>query len=687
MPQEINITVADIEYAERVLLPEGKAFDEERRLFIRNLSILDLQAVPGSGKTTALLAKLLILERYMPLKNGRGVLVISHTNAAVDEIKERIGKHCPKLFAYPNFIGTIQSFVDHFLAVPIYSLGFNNKLNRIDTDRYQEELVRLFNIIAWKKEYNEPTKFFYQRHVTRATSEAKNDSILRKKLCNKYIENEVRGMYYDFITNEIKNRDNAVLLKDETNKRYIGLKRIIIEVLQKGIMSYDYAYHFAEFYLFKFPSIKEITQKRFAYIFVDEMQDMDIHQYDLLEKIFYNNGASESIIQRIGDKNQAIYQSSNSVKTMEVWQLRKNPKDILNLTGSQRLSKPIADIVKKFALYNDHDFDIVGLNECELKPHILLFDNETIGDIVPCFSQIVKRYKASGSLKSKKEFKDIKVVCWNTDWKMDEISRNDITKLRLEDYFTGFKKEKGKPKQDYDNLKSYLEYFEKKQTLEPLRRNILNALLKILRLENVIMDDGRYFTKKNLFDFIHEVDFQNYNELNLNLYNWSIGIIKEKTNEVWNEIKIFIPSFLALFDKTISASYAFINGNNGHIQDGTITSITAHNHYKDEELDIEITSVHAVKGQTHCATLYLESYYYNDGGKSYESQRLKNQFLGTQIRAKVGERIKQSAKMAYVGLSRPTDLLCVAIHKDRFTNFMNKIDQEVWEVIQVTKNE
>src|SRR5690554_867433 len=103
MPQEINITDADIEYAEKVLLPEGKAFDEERKLFIRNLSILDLQAVPGSGKTTALLAKLLILERYMPLKNGRGVLVISHTNAAVDEIKERIGKHCPKLFSYPNF--------------------------------------------------------------------------------------------------------------------------------------------------------------------------------------------------------------------------------------------------------------------------------------------------------------------------------------------------------------------------------------------------------------------------------------------------------------------------------------------------------------------------------------------------------------------------------------------------------
>ena len=53
MLQVINITDEDINYAERILLPEGKNFDEERIKFIRNLDTLDLQAVPGSGKTTA----------------------------------------------------------------------------------------------------------------------------------------------------------------------------------------------------------------------------------------------------------------------------------------------------------------------------------------------------------------------------------------------------------------------------------------------------------------------------------------------------------------------------------------------------------------------------------------------------------------------------------------------------------
>lgn len=669
MPQGINISDEEIQYAEQKLLPTGKTFDDERRIFIRNFNTIDLQAVPGSGKTTALLAKLLILERKLPFPDGSGILVLSHTNAAIDEIKEKIQKHCPRLFSYPNFIGTIQSFVDEFLAVPIYNLVFKRKLNWIDKDRYEEELVRLFNIIAWKKEYDEPTKIFYQRHIKRAEKEAKKDRIITKQLVTKYIENDVRGLYYDFITDEIKNRDNDVLLKTKTNKRYIGLKAMIVEVLKKGIISYEYAYHFGECYLHKIPLIKELLQKRFSFVFVDEMQDMDTHQYNLLEKIFYDGGNSISIFQRIGDPNQAIYYS---VKADDVW---KDRADILRINGSQRLSKPIADVVKRFAIHNDAAFDIVGKNVCEIKPHILIFENGTIENIIPYFAQIVKEFKENGRLKSNKDFKDIKVICWNTDWKENEESRSDITKLRLEDYHKGFKREKHKPREDYENLKSYLLYYEQKNTLEPYRKSILNAFLKILRLENINTIDDRPYTKKKLIDFIHEKEIEKYNELNLNLYNWSIGIVREKTNEVWNEIKVYVPTLLAMFDKTISKSSTFINNVNAEISVGNEEAFAPTNYYKADDLEIEITSVHAVKGQTHCATLYLESCYYS----IHESERLSTQFLGKNFKdTKVHH--KSSVKMAYVGFSRPTDLLCVAVHKDRFDSFLNSINKEIWEI-------
>jgi len=142
MPQVINITSEDIHYAEKILLPEGKEFDDERKAFIRNFDTIDLQAVPGSGKTTVLLAKLLILERYLPFQDGSGVLIISHTNAAIDEIKHKIQKHCPKLFSYPNFIGTIQSFVDEFLAIPFYISKYKKKPSRIDNEIYNEKIEK-----------------------------------------------------------------------------------------------------------------------------------------------------------------------------------------------------------------------------------------------------------------------------------------------------------------------------------------------------------------------------------------------------------------------------------------------------------------------------------------------------------------------------------------------------------------
>ena len=76
MPAEPNITANEIAHAERVLLSDGQTFDDERKAFIVNLDTIDLQAVPGSGKTTVLLAKLLALEGYLPFEDGSGVLAM-----------------------------------------------------------------------------------------------------------------------------------------------------------------------------------------------------------------------------------------------------------------------------------------------------------------------------------------------------------------------------------------------------------------------------------------------------------------------------------------------------------------------------------------------------------------------------------------------------------------------------------
>ncbi|SEA94936.1 UvrD/REP helicase N-terminal domain-containing protein [Flavobacterium gillisiae] len=659
MLQEISITDDDILYSEKILLPEGKTFDDERKDFIRNLNTLDLQAVPGSGKTTVLLAKLLILERKLPFADGSGILVLSHTNAAIDEIKYKIQKHCPKLFSYPNFIGTIQSFVDDFLAIPFYTSKFKKKPIRIDSEIFDEIAGSYYRNLPnsgaknWLNQQHNPEDFF-------------------------------KNLRFDVNLNLIKGMNGEICLSRENNSQtYKTFTTIKTKILKSGFLHYDDAYFLAELYLKYFPDIKNILQKRFSNVYVDEMQDMDTHQYDLLEKLFFDQGNSLSIFQRIGDKNQAIY---NSVKASEIWSDRL---EILRLSGSQRLSKPISDIVCNFALHTTDEFEIVGLNDCEIKPHILVFDNSSIEDIIPHFTQLLRTFKEDGSLIDFDKY-PTKVIAWNTEWKT-QADLDNITKLRLVDYFNGFKKDNQKPKQDYNCLKSYLLFYDKnKLTLEPIRKNILNAFLKILRLENLNSEDGRTYTKKKLIDFIKQKDFTFYEQFSLNIYNWSIGIIKGKTNGVWDEIKEFAPTFSNIFSPTpLSTSLNFISADVEDILMENVEEPETTNIYKEADLEIEITSVHAVKGQTHCATLYLESFF-DRGYGNYESERLRNQFIGTQTITQTlatipnsHDKIIQSTKMAYVGFSRPTNFLCIAIHKVRFNNHLSGIDRDKWEIIEI----
>lgn len=91
----MEIKHENIAKAEQLLLPDGCRFDDERIQFINRLESGDLLAVPGSGKTTALRAKLYCIAKELPMKDGRGILALSHTNVAVDELKKNVAKPLP----------------------------------------------------------------------------------------------------------------------------------------------------------------------------------------------------------------------------------------------------------------------------------------------------------------------------------------------------------------------------------------------------------------------------------------------------------------------------------------------------------------------------------------------------------------------------------------------------------------
>ena len=79
---------------------------------------------------------------------------------------------------------------------------------------------------------------------------------------------------------------------------------------------------------------------------------------------------------------------------------------------------------------------------------------------------------------------------------------------------------------------------------------------------------------------------------------------------------------------------------------------------------IRVGSIHSVKGETHTATLVLETFY-----RAHHLRRLKGWLVGT----KRGGEEEDDATCArlrqhYVAMSRPTHLLCLAMREDALSD-------------------
>ena len=351
----IEIRDEHIREAESILIG-GREFDKFERIpFIKSLESHDLLAVPGSGKTTALLAKLFCLSKNLPFTDGSGILVLSHTNAAVDEIEKHLKPFCPNLFNYPNFIGTVQTFINKFCVTPYYSNLFGYSGLRIDDGLYNSHIEK-----ALLNEYSSEVGYYKNR----------NKSIFFKSrfwvdIDNKTIISDGIGpIPISLPTPKKWILEGSAEMKTQIVLNFI--KSTKKSLIKKGVLHYDDCYFIALKYIFKFPEFTELIRKRFAYVFIDEMQDLEEFQIDIIDKIFHSS-ESKTVIQRIGDINQSIYNSGKKVKVESDWK----PRYPMFLNDSNRLTNEVSQIVNCFTLDPQKDekgaprFVVNGLRKIE----------------------------------------------------------------------------------------------------------------------------------------------------------------------------------------------------------------------------------------------------------------------------------------------------------------------------------
>ncbi|MDK8551966.1 ATP-dependent helicase [Corynebacterium pseudodiphtheriticum] len=96
----------------------------QQDLIERSGGNLFVTAVPGAGKTKTMAQRFARLTRTTSYDDRRGVAVLSFTNAAATDIKEK-ARNVEGDLTPPNFIGTIDSFLRRFLVVPYIKSRYN----------------------------------------------------------------------------------------------------------------------------------------------------------------------------------------------------------------------------------------------------------------------------------------------------------------------------------------------------------------------------------------------------------------------------------------------------------------------------------------------------------------------------------------------------------------------------------
>ncbi len=638
---ELEISDQDIEIVESLLLLEGAHFSEDGRNVIRCWHSTDVVACPGSGKTTILLAKLKLLADRMPLVNGAGICVLSHTNVAVDEIKKRLSDYADRLLSYPNYIGTIQSFVDRFVAIPYLRNSVGRNVQAVDNVTYARYMLN-------KMQNNDA----YSTFENLINSRLKNSKQFKEAV--EYIQ--ALCLQDDGALGIESGKQTKVLASAKTlsAKQY----RELIEDLLKddGIMRYQDAYRYAEKAVQEQLGIyTNLFSSRFQYVFIDEYQDCDEAQRRALEAIF---DVEKCTVMKIGDVDQAIYNASND-KTPD-WV----PRDgFLPITTSYRYNQEIADVI--FKLRKNKERIVTFAGKTGIKPILLIFEPEGIDRVVNEFVNILDShgicdkngiYKVVGAIKSEAS-SGLKIGSYWPEFDSAVKKQNEYTYWGLVD----------------EIIKNLLE--GKLYKAERIIRKLLCRVFHYAKIKHPV--SGKDFSvvtiKGVLADGYQDIYRQWIYELSRleNIERKTVEcLIRKKINEILKVIDPQINNVFACLPKYFCDDNAVVNQKENSEKNIFIDSTGGRR--------IEFDTVHGVKGETHDATLYLETSRQNgtDLGRIlpyYGVGKVKDSDL-----------FDHSRKLAYVGMSRPRKLLCVAMQAKTYEKSKNTFVDD-WEILDLRK--
>ena len=603
-------TDEEIKIAHDILLKDKKPFDSDKINIIKEDSSCYVQACPGSGKTTTLLAKLIILANKMPLPEGKGICVLTHTNVAIDEIKAKLGTKADVLFRYPNFFGTIQTFLHKYVTAAALHYFYGSQITYVDDE--------MSNAVFLKKYYKLPIRESKLRGLIFKRSTLKEHTInaaeiealggvdmltaanviKKKKRVDKYIfqlkgynwsqipreyrssiqtkgnsiqNSLILSFRVDWNSNKIITDSDSIRVDSPSGAEYMKIKE---EMFREGILSFQDAYDLA----FRYIREKELdfsrfSDKRFKYLFIDEVQDCDGLQVDLIQKIFDEN---KVVIQRFGDYCQAIYER-DECSGPENDKLKD--KQVLHIHDSIRFGEKIAKPLRSLCMVpNDK---LVGNDEIpSVTPIIITYEDPL--SVLPKYVELLNT-----TLIPEMNNRSISDIA-NQEKREDPLHRINVKacgwvgkkgasaqKRYIESYFPQFEKKNAGPKVEGVSFNEFM-FKNLHGTIKEHATSIIQGILKYLDLCE-IRNGNRRYTKTSFLEFLTATNIEQKENFLKEVMNWALLIAKSNSDDDINKIRSTIHQYitetiLPLYGKEETPdALSFFNAINENLPEGQVT--------------------------------------------------------------------------------------------------------------------
>jgi hypothetical protein len=460
------------------------------------------------------------------------------------------------------------------------------------------------------------------------------------------------------------------------------MQRVCQISLEEGFHCYDEMFMWAHDLIARTPECAAFIRDRFPVLFLDEAQDNSEDQSALLALVF-RVGGTATLRQRFGDSNQAIFDSiAGSGAVTDKFPESSVKRD---LPDSHRFGQRIADLAAPLGL-DPQQLKGKGpatslVSESAEEQHTLfLFGNGAEHKVLSAYAEVLLATFSNEGLAA------------GSFIAVGQVHRPPVsedpakTPQHIGQYWPEYSHELTGQDPKPATLRDYILLgIAKTLAMGETRFGVEAITSGIMRL--VSMTEGKTDLSRGRLAHQqivralseHATIRRRYEYLICRFILKGLAPSKPLWEKVWTSlIKEVVETVAGAEVKSVEA-LQFLAWSDATPQGapGKKKATAKYNVFKyppdDHKVSIRVGSIHSVKGETCTAALILETFWY-----THNLTSLRPWLDGSRFGAKeAGERDKARLKLHYVGFSRPTHLLCVAMKESSFWNDKGELDQSL----------